>query len=226
MVGPNEDLQYLDMVRSTYQLTQGGSKLSQIKVVLMKLKPGIRRLNREKFANLYAQQVKVKEELSTVQSQLLTDPVNQAMIAKEAEHKKRYITIQSPFISLIKQQCKIDRIQQGADYTRSTYQLTQGGSKLSQIKVVLMKLKPGIRRLNREKFANLYAQQVKVKEELSTVQSQLLTDPVNQAMIAKEAEHKKRYITIQSPFISLIKQQCKIDRIQQGADYTRFSSLK
>ncbi|KAJ8420904.1 hypothetical protein Cgig2_013561 [Carnegiea gigantea] len=78
--------------------------------------------------------------------------------------------------------------------------------KMLQLNKFLSQLRPLLMHLNRHSYADLKLQQVKARAELDTIQ-----------------EH---YIEILLSSADLIKQQCKIDWLTQGDEYTRFFFAK
>ncbi|KAJ8425931.1 hypothetical protein Cgig2_003906 [Carnegiea gigantea] len=79
-----------------------------------------------------------------------------------------------------------------------------------------------LRKLNRDKFADLHEQQARFRDKLSKIQQQMLSDPHNESHKAQERECREQYIEITTSVISLVQQQCKVDRIQYGDECTRY----
>ncbi|KAJ8421817.1 hypothetical protein Cgig2_023810 [Carnegiea gigantea] len=88
-----KDPHYMDLVKAKMKLLQEDSRLGQLKALLNKLKPALRKLNKDKYAYLYEQQARAREDMSHVE---------------DAELRKRYVSILSSVLLLIKQQCKVE----------------------------------------------------------------------------------------------------------------------
>ncbi|KAJ8421473.1 hypothetical protein Cgig2_007650 [Carnegiea gigantea] len=61
-----KDPYYMDLVEAKMKLLQKDSNLGQLKALLNKLKPALRKLNKDKYADLYEQQARAKEDMSHV----------------------------------------------------------------------------------------------------------------------------------------------------------------
>ena len=66
----------MDLVEPKMKLLQEDGKLGQLKALLNKVKPAVRNLNKDKYAYLYEEQARAKEDMSHVQRQLLQDQGN------------------------------------------------------------------------------------------------------------------------------------------------------
>ncbi|KAJ8420145.1 hypothetical protein Cgig2_024524 [Carnegiea gigantea] len=83
---PMLEFQYYDMwsndplfhgiIEAHYGTLQKGSKLSQLRSFLLQLRPSLKKLNKDKFHDLHAQQDKAREKLEQVQNHLSDDPSN------------------------------------------------------------------------------------------------------------------------------------------------------
>ena len=73
----------------------------QVRRYLNELRPLLRKLNKQHFADLSAQTDKARMDLTTLQHTLQLDPTNGELMQKEMEAKKKYIDIISSSLSLI-----------------------------------------------------------------------------------------------------------------------------
>ena len=106
-----------------YEQKQGFQKL---RVFLSQLKKPLRKLNKDKYADLYEQQARSRSNLTRLQTLLLSDPTNEHYLTQEKESREHYIEILSSVMSLIKQQCKVEWIQYGDDCTRCFFVRAEG----------------------------------------------------------------------------------------------------
>ncbi|KAJ8434558.1 LOW QUALITY PROTEIN: hypothetical protein Cgig2_001190 [Carnegiea gigantea] len=86
-------------------------------------------------------------------------------------------------------------------------------------------LKKPLRKINKDKYADLHEQQTRSRERLTKVQQQLCNDPTNEYCLDQERRYRENYIKILSSVMALIKQQYKIEWIQYGDDRTRYFSV-
>ncbi|KAJ8441435.1 LOW QUALITY PROTEIN: hypothetical protein Cgig2_023621 [Carnegiea gigantea] len=93
---------------------------------------------------------------------------------------------------------------------------------LGALKAMLCKLRHLLKQWNRTRYADIYAQQAKAREELTTIQTQLHRDPVNGDPLQKEIKCRDHYVSITHSAISLLKQQGKADWIAYGDECSRF----
>ena len=75
--------------------------MKDLQHVLNALKPPFRRLNRNKYADIYQQQAISRTELLHIQDQLHHDPTNSDLIQKEASCREKYVTINQFAMMLI-----------------------------------------------------------------------------------------------------------------------------
>ncbi|KAJ8421701.1 LOW QUALITY PROTEIN: hypothetical protein Cgig2_002598 [Carnegiea gigantea] len=87
----------------------------------------------------------------------------------------------------------------------------------------LNKLRPHLKQLNRDYFADLRAQQDKAK---SNIQLTFQHDQRNYNLLQEEKIARDRYVNILSSSISLMQQQCKVEWIKHGDDIIRFFFAK
>lgn len=90
----------------------------------------------------------------------------------------------------------------------------------------LDQIRPLLRKLNNDKFADLKVQQLRARHELDKIRVELQQQPSDQSIASKERKAKEHYITILSSSLSLIKQQSKMDWINLGDDSTRLFFAK
>ncbi|KAJ8419928.1 hypothetical protein Cgig2_028077 [Carnegiea gigantea] len=105
----NSRKDFLNIVATTarkYKQKQGVHKPRES---LSQLKKPLRKLNKDKYADLHEQQARSRDNLAKVQKLLLSDPTNEHYLTQEKETKEHYIEILSSVMSLIKQQCKSQR---------------------------------------------------------------------------------------------------------------------
>jgi len=78
-----------------------------------------------------------------------------------------------------------------------------------------------LQKLNSHKFADLRGQELKARQELESVQTQLQQPPEDPNLLAKERATKVLYASILESSLSLIKQQCKQEWLSLGDENTR-----
>jgi len=74
---------------------------------------------------------------------------------------------------------------------------------------MLSKLRGPLRKLNRDRFADIHEQQRIAKVQLERVQKELYDNPRNEALLAQEKEGRIKYLEILKSSLSLLKQQSK-----------------
>ncbi|KAJ8431201.1 hypothetical protein Cgig2_020312 [Carnegiea gigantea] len=92
---------------------------------------------------------------------------------------------------------------------------------LSQLRNVMAKLRSLLSKLNRDKYADLRAQQELARGELTKIQQQLQEDPVNSMLIQAKKGARGKYIHILSSCMTLMQQQCKLEWISYRDDNTK-----
>ncbi|KAJ8435936.1 hypothetical protein Cgig2_013283 [Carnegiea gigantea] len=113
-----KDRGFKDLVKQSPEQAQQGSRLKALKQVLSSLRHPLKQLNKNRFADIYAQQVKAREELLQIQAQLQRDPSNTDLLQKENSSKEHYVSINHSAISLTKQQSKANWIGYGDECSR------------------------------------------------------------------------------------------------------------
>ena len=78
-----------------------------------------------------------------------------------------------------------------------------------------------LQQLNKKKYADIYAQQTKAKENLTRIQSMLHDNPHNIELNQHEAQARDYYTLINHSEISLMKHQSKVEWIGLGDECTR-----
>jgi len=84
-----------------------------------------------------------------------------------------------------------------------------------------MQLETAIETLSKNKYADIYTQQVKAREALSQIQAQLQQDLRNSDLLQREEASRNHHVEINHSTISLIKQQSKADWIPYGDECSR-----
>ncbi|KAJ8421553.1 hypothetical protein Cgig2_004598 [Carnegiea gigantea] len=82
-----------DIIEIYYRSRSAGNKLYQLKHLLSSLKKDLMKLNKNKFSDLHAQQVKARNDLTHIQQQLLNDPYSIDLLQHEASTMAHYIKI-------------------------------------------------------------------------------------------------------------------------------------
>ena len=113
-----KDYKFLDIVKAQTSQQKPGSALRGLQQLLTKLRKPFRELNRMKYADIYAQQVKARSELVQIQQQLHGDPGNKDLIAQEDIQRNHYVTITASALALMKQQSKAEWIGFGDECSR------------------------------------------------------------------------------------------------------------
>ena len=97
---------------------------------------------------------------------------------------------------------------------------------MHQAKHFLSQLRSHLSQLNRNHFKDLKIQQEIARNELHRLQQDLQSSPENASLKHQEKEARKKYGSILSSCIALLKQQCKIEWIKYGDDCTRLFFAK
>jgi len=80
----------------------------------------------------------------------------------------------------------------------------------------MAKLRTQLSKLNKDKFADLRAQQGKAREDLTNIQMKLQVSPGDTSRIQAEKDLRYKYSDIVSSSLALMHQQCKIEWINYG----------
>ncbi|KAJ8427758.1 hypothetical protein Cgig2_006426 [Carnegiea gigantea] len=100
------------------------------------------------------------------------------------------------------------------------------GCKMLQLYDILRSTRGPLRRLNREKFAGIHEQQQIARRELDIAQEKLHKEPINSMLEEEEKACREKYIKILKSSLSLIKQQSKLQWINQGDHCTKWFFAK
>ncbi|KAJ8426265.1 hypothetical protein Cgig2_008711 [Carnegiea gigantea] len=82
-------------------------------------------------------------------------------------------------------------------------------------------IRPLLRRLSRNKYRDLWAQQTQVRQHLTDVQEALALSPQNQTLLAKAQDLRTKYLDITASILSLMRQQTKMEWIGYGDSGSR-----
>ena len=85
----------------------------------------------------------------------------------------------------------------------------------------LNRIKSPLKKLNGDHFSNLKDQQLRARQNLVLLQQVYQHHPGDKFKAQQEKEARKKYISILSSSMDLIKQQCKMEWIRFGDDSTR-----
>ncbi|KAJ8422223.1 hypothetical protein Cgig2_027508 [Carnegiea gigantea] len=113
-----KDLEFRDIVKARLAQPHRGSQLKKLQQVRRRLKHPLKQLNKSKYADIYAQQAKVRADLTQIQSLLQADPLNVELSQQESQVRDKYISITHSAISLMQQQSKAEWIGLGDECTR------------------------------------------------------------------------------------------------------------
>ena len=95
------------------------------------------------------------------------------------------------------------------------------GPALQVLKHFLYSWRKPLKLLNKNKFTDIYAQQIRAREVLVQIQTQLRWDPFNKDLLHHEDIRRQHYITITHSAIALMKQQSKVEWIGCGDECSR-----
>ncbi|KAJ8419959.1 hypothetical protein Cgig2_029098 [Carnegiea gigantea] len=109
---------FKDIVKQDLTQRTRGYYLKALQHILTALKHPLKKLNRNKFADIYQQQTAARNELLQIQAQLQHDPVNPELLHKEVSCRAKYVSINHSAMLLIKQQSKTEWISFGDECTR------------------------------------------------------------------------------------------------------------
>ncbi|KAJ8444075.1 hypothetical protein Cgig2_030932 [Carnegiea gigantea] len=98
-----KDPHFLEIVAQQLAKQSQASKLQALKSLPCKLRGPLGKLNRSKYADIYAQQAKAREHLTQAQTQLQKDPLNADLIQNKNATRWTYVSITHSALSLIKQ---------------------------------------------------------------------------------------------------------------------------
>ncbi|KAJ8420081.1 hypothetical protein Cgig2_019937 [Carnegiea gigantea] len=82
---------FRDMVKHSLAQIQNGSKLKALQEVLYNLKHPFKQLSQSRYADIYVQQARARNELLQTQAQLQQDPFDIELLQKEASSRENYI---------------------------------------------------------------------------------------------------------------------------------------
>ncbi|KAJ8439614.1 hypothetical protein Cgig2_020990 [Carnegiea gigantea] len=88
-----KDESFKTIILSSMQQQQSHTCLGALKALLCKMRHPLKQLNRSRFADIYTQQAKAREELTIIQAQLHQDPANGDRIQKEIKCKDQHYSI-------------------------------------------------------------------------------------------------------------------------------------
>ena len=93
---------------------------------------------------------------------------------------------------------------------------------------MLNNLRGSLRKLNRDRFADIHDQQRVARMQLERVQSELHGNPRDEALLAQEKEARDRYLEILKSSLTLLKQQSKQQWITYADQASRlfFAKMK
>ena len=94
------------------------------------------------------------------------------------------------------------------------------------MQTMLNKLRKSLQLLHKNKFTDIYNQQVKARNELLHVQEMLNQDTGNEELLQKEVITRQHYANINNSSLSLIKQQSKAEWIAYRDECSRFFMAK
>ena len=100
------------------------------------------------------------------------------------------------------------------------------GSKMQQVQAMLKGLRGPLRKLSRDKYADIHEQQRLARMQLVRIQCELHGKPRDAELMAQEKKARERYLVILKSSLSLLKQQSKQQWINQGDQPSRFFFAK
>jgi len=109
---------FAHIIASNFPPAAASSKMLQVRRYMDKIRPLLSNLNRQHLADLRAQTNKARSVLINLQLILQHDPINEGLLKKELEARKKYSDFLSSSLSLIQRQSKIEWIKYGDDNTR------------------------------------------------------------------------------------------------------------
>lgn len=113
-----KDANFKNMIKEIMEYHLPVSRLKPLQTVLNKLRKPLQLLNKKKFADIYNQQVKARNELLQVQEMLNQDTGNEELLQKEVITRQHYVDINNSALSLIKQQSKAEWIAYGDECSK------------------------------------------------------------------------------------------------------------
>jgi len=113
-----KDAHFKEIVKSHMDRRGQASALKVLQQLLHSLKKPNRELNKYKFADIYAQQIKARTELLQIQTQLQADPYNKDLLIQEDIKRHHYVNITHSALALMKQQSNAEWIGFGDECSR------------------------------------------------------------------------------------------------------------
>ena len=98
-----KDKDFKGLVRSSMSQPQKGSDQGHLQQVLKRLVYPLKQLSRSKYADIYEQQQKARDQLMQIQQLLQTDPSNMSLLLQEKHNREHYVAINHSAMLLIKQ---------------------------------------------------------------------------------------------------------------------------
>ncbi|XP_060968791.1 uncharacterized protein LOC115710551 [Cannabis sativa] len=100
------------------------------------------------------------------------------------------------------------------------------GTKMFQIVTKLKGLKPKLKQLNHQYFADILAAHAKAKMEIDDCQKELHKCPLNVELQVREAAARTEFATIQAAYLSFLQQKAKILWLKDGTPIQPFTTIE
>ena len=97
---------------------------------------------------------------------------------------------------------------------------------MQQLAQILKRMQKPLQQLNGRKFKDIHSHLALSRAQLEDTQHKLHQDPSNNQLQEKEKEDKEKYIDILNSSIKLMRQQSKMDWINEGDHCTKFFFAK
>ncbi|XP_060959260.1 uncharacterized protein LOC133030510 [Cannabis sativa] len=108
---------YQKQVADSWKVSVVGTKMYQIVTKLKRLKPVLTAINKQGFADVQGEEMRVKELMNECQQRLNHDPLNVTLMQQEKEVREQYAEKHKVLISFLQQKSKVNWIKNGDSNT-------------------------------------------------------------------------------------------------------------
>lgn len=111
-------LDFLDIVKESWQKRIQGVSMYQFVLKLKKMKKSLKELNKKKFANIENVDDEAMQLLLDIQNKIHSNPHNVTFHLQEGEARQKYFELNDARVSYLKQKVNRDRISSGDTNTK------------------------------------------------------------------------------------------------------------
>ncbi|XP_048498217.1 uncharacterized protein LOC109134680 [Beta vulgaris subsp. vulgaris] len=114
--------QYMDIITQAWQQTQSGTKMFLLVKKLKAVKGELKKLNRERFGDIAAQDAKAYLAFQVLQDALHADPSNEDIANREREAQTEYLSAHKTYMQFLAQKAKSEWLKEGDENTSFFHQ--------------------------------------------------------------------------------------------------------